>query len=112
MRFFLPWPPKELSPNARVHWRKVAPIKAAYRRTVWALALEQGAFKDSREEIPMTVTFCPPDNRRRDRDNMIAAFKAGFDGLADAMKADDSRFQPECRFDPSVPYGRIEVHIT
>ena len=27
----LPWPPKELSPNARQHWTKLAKAKKAYR---------------------------------------------------------------------------------
>lgn len=39
------------------------------------------------------VTFHPPDKRKRDRDNIIASFKAGQDGLADAWGIDDNEFE-------------------
>ena len=38
------------------------------------------------------MTFCPPDHRRRDLDNIIASMKAANDGIADALGIDDSRF--------------------
>lgn len=42
----LPWPPKELSPNARVHHKAKARVAKAYRETAWALEL--GGFEDRR----------------------------------------------------------------
>ncbi len=39
------------------------------------------------------IDFFPPNRARRDDDNAIAAFKAGRDGIADALKVDDARFQ-------------------
>ena len=36
----LPWPPKELSPNAALHWAKKSKVKKVYRQTCWALTLE------------------------------------------------------------------------
>ena len=46
------------------------------------------------------VKFFPPDKRKRDFDNMIASFKAGQDGLADAWGVDDSLFK--MHYDPKV----------
>lgn len=39
------------------------------------------------------LVFVPPDRRNRDADNMLASMKAGLDGMADAMKVDDSKFK-------------------
>ena len=38
----LPWPPKELSPNARVHWTKKAKAAKAYRLECFILAKALG----------------------------------------------------------------------
>jgi crossover junction endodeoxyribonuclease RusA len=62
-------------------------------------------------DIPLTVTFFPPDNRKRDRTNMEAAFKAGFDGIADALGVDDNRFVPTYRKGDVVKGGMVIVEI-
>lgn len=93
MEVTFPWPPKELSPNARVHWSKRAKAAKAYRSLCWAIALQViGQRKPPDGDLHLWMTFCPPDRRRRDDDNCIAAFKPGRDGLADALKIDDKRF--------------------
>ena len=38
------------------------------------------------------MTFIPPDKRSYDRDNLVARMKAGIDGLADALRINDKRF--------------------
>ncbi len=53
-------------------------------------------------DIHLWIDFYPPDRRHRDDDNMIAAFKSGRDGLADALKVNDKRFR-------SHPYVRDEI---
>ena len=101
----LPWPPKALSPNARTHWRAKAPVTAAYKRACWALAMEAGMVAPDVPEIApqgragarpgrihLYLEFYPPDRRARDDDNMVASFKAGRDGLAQALGVDDKRF--------------------
>ena len=93
VRLTLPWPHKGLSPNARVHWRRKAELTAKAKREAWGVALAAGVkHRETDAEVPMRVTFCPPDRRRRDRDNAIAACKAMMDGLAMALGVDDSRF--------------------
>ena len=88
MRLELPYPPKELNPNKRLHWAKASKAKKAYRNQVYWMA--QGR---ELKDFKLKITFHPPDRRKRDRDNCIAAFKAGQDGLADAWGVDDSIFE-------------------
>lgn len=93
MNLTLPWPPSGLSPNARLHWRRKAEMTAKLRRDTWLSALAQGVRRrDAGGPVTMTVTFCPPDNRRRDFDNAFASAKALFDGLSDALGVDDRLF--------------------
>ena len=44
------------------------------------------------ERIALILLFIQPDWRRRDDDNLIASFKSGRDGLADALGINDRRF--------------------
>lgn len=92
----LPWPPKELSPNARTHWRAKAPITKAYKNACWALCKEAGLlikpYSTEGGRLHLWLDFYPPDRRARDDDNMVASFKAGRDGIALALGIDDARF--------------------
>lgn len=86
---YLPLPPAALKPNARVHWRTKAKATKAYRETArWAaLVPHPSAWKSA--EIQAHFRF--KQDRRRDRDNLLASLKAAFDGLVDArLLADDS----------------------
>lgn len=107
----LPWPPAILSQNARPNrWQKAAATKA-YRKACADSAWNAGI--TPMDHVTLTaVTFCPPDNRRRDKSNMIDAFKAGQDGLADAMGTDDATFNPDYHVAPPVPGGAILALIT
>jgi crossover junction endodeoxyribonuclease RusA len=57
------------------------------------------------------MTFCPPDKRRRDRDNLIASMKAATDGIADALGTDDSKFIVTYAMGSPVKGGSVEVTI-
>jgi len=87
----LPWPPKELNPNARVHWSKLAKYKKLYRTECWAAA-KQSARPNTEGKIHLSIVFYPPNRQKRDLDNMLASLKAGLDGIADAWGVDDNRF--------------------
>lgn len=102
----LPWPPKELSPNARLHHMALHRVKKAYRTACWLQARKAGmsaATLLGAEEAEVHLVFYPPDKRNRDADNMLASMKAGLDGLADALKVDDSIFR--VTFDVSDDIG-------
>ena len=113
----LPWPHKDLSPNARKHWAALAVAKKKARETAHYATLEAlgSRASDVRASLggdgplPVTVRFFPPDNRRRDDDNMVAAFKASRDGIADGLGVDDRRFRPHYFFEDACKPGRVEV---
>lgn len=96
-RVILPFPPVELSPNWHGHWSKKSPIAKTYRRVCWVLALEAKlklpAYAGKAGKIMIQLDFFPPDRASRDDDNVPASFKSGRDGIADALKCDDARFQ-------------------
>ena len=85
----LPWPPADLSPNARQHWSKLARAKKAYRAACAWTAKEQGAQRIEAERLHLTITFVPPNRRAHDLDNCLARLKSGLDGLADVLGVDD-----------------------
>jgi crossover junction endodeoxyribonuclease RusA len=89
----LPWPAKALHPNSRPHWRKKASAVKSARFEACQMAKPIGKIYDTCE-IKVTCIFSPPPlKRNRDLDNLVAACKAYFDGIADAIGIDDSHFQ-------------------
>lgn len=110
----LPYPPAKLSPNKRLHWAARAQIVAKYRRSAWALTMEAMGVAwcpPAKRPLPITITFHPPDNRRRDRDNMIAAFKAGADGVSDAIDVDDADWSPTYAVGEPIKGGCVKIKI-
>ncbi|SFU97901.1 hypothetical protein [Pseudomonas sp. OV546] len=106
----LPWPPKELSPNARVHWRQKHKYAKAYRRTCGLIALALVAPRLTGKKY-FWVTFCPPNRRSYDDDNLLARFKAGRDGIADGLGIDDKNFITTITIGDPVPGGAVRVNI-
>ncbi len=105
MRYEFPWPPRELSPNARVHWRTLARAKADYKDDCGWLIV--ATWHDRRRLMPETkaapverrlappvharVTFTVADKRRRDSDNFLAMLKPLFDAFVETgVLQDDS----------------------
>ena len=91
----LGWPPSELSPNARLHWARLAKAKKEYLAICNSVSKEQlkkYKYDSLPERLVLEMTFIPPDRRSYDRDNLVARMKAGIDGLADALRIDDKRF--------------------
>ena len=87
----LPYPPKELNPNKKLHWAQKAKIVKSYKAACFALTRESG-IKVGTGRVKMSIEFIKPDNRKRDDDNIIASFKAGRDGVAWALGVDDFLF--------------------
>lgn len=89
----LPWPPKQLSPNARIHWATRARHAKAYKSACYAITRQAGLPPPYQiGKIALRLDFCPPNRVRRDLDNLLASMKAGIDGVAWALGVDDSRF--------------------
>lgn len=92
----LPWPPRVLSPNARAHWGARSKAAKSYRFRCF-LGAKAVRLVAPAGKVLLVLEFLPPNNRRRDDDNLLAAFKAGRDGLADALGIDDSVFVSQVR---------------
>ena len=89
----LPWPPKQLSPNARIHWATRARHAKAYKSACYAITKSAGLLPPHQDaKIAIRLDFFPPNRVRRDLDNLLASMKAGIDGVAWALGVDDSRF--------------------
>lgn len=108
-RITLPWPHRNLSSNARVHWRRRADAVKGYRQDAHTLAKVARASGDT-----LDFTFHPPNNIRRDAHNMPHMMKAAIDGIADAMGRDDSEFRCifPSKFSEVVKGGAVVVTIT
>lgn len=109
-----PWPPKQLTPNAkrRTHWRVYQPIAKRYRADC-AVLTKASRIRIAAGDVPvlMSITFYPPDRRHRDDDGMIGAFKAGRDGIADACGIDDRHFRPSYHIAEPTKGGKVVVEI-
>lgn len=111
VRVSLPWPEKVLSPNGRSHWtRKAKATKNARHDAAWAT---RSVFRlpPKWDSVAVRFEFRPPDQRRRDRDNLIASMKAATDGIADALGIDDSKFIATYSMGAPVKGGAVEVTI-
>jgi crossover junction endodeoxyribonuclease RusA len=112
----LPWPPKELHPNARVHWAKKAKAAKRARNDAAWFALSSGVRTHDfagQDSLNVALMFLPPDNRHRDTDGMISSVKSYLDGIADVVGVDDSRwvFTGIRRGEPRKP-GVVRVEIS
>ena len=106
----LPWPPQVLSPNARPHWATKSKAAKSYRyRCFLEAKLAALAAPDGR--VLLVLEFLPPSARRRDDDNLLAMFKAGRDGLADALGIDDSVFVSQVQIGAVRKGGAVRVTL-
>jgi crossover junction endodeoxyribonuclease RusA len=104
----LPWPPKELSPNARTHWARKAAAAKMYRNLAHWSTVALGA----KAGASVSVKFSPPDLRPRDLDNMLASIKSGLDGIASAIGIDDSQWSLTITKGEPVKGGLVTVEVT
>jgi hypothetical protein len=95
----LPWPPASLSGHNKGNYHAKSPVVKKHRE--WAkLATEAADIAVPQEgDIRVSMTFYPPD-RRGDRINFPIRAKPLWDGIADALGVNDSRFLPTFHFAP------------
>ena len=113
----LPWPHKDLSPNARVHWRRRAELVAKARDEAYWRALEVPAYErkplSDAQALKLTLIFFNPAGRvRTDQDNALARCKAALDGIFRALRSDDSRIRETtiCIGD-ATPGGCVRIKL-
>lgn len=113
----LAWPDKVLSPNARAHYHAKAKVAKAYREAAYErmmgfiIADAHGENDERWNPQHLSITFYPPDKRKRDLDNMLSSIKAGLDGIADALGVNDERFALTIRKGDPVKGGQVCVEV-
>ena len=97
----LPWPSSKLLPNRAkgLHWGQTSGLRAsafeaAYLLTHQAVGKYSGVWYSLTGNVPLTITFNPPDKRKRDLDGALSSLKTSLDGVATALTIDDSKFNP------------------
>lgn len=106
----LPFPPASLSGHAKGHWRDKSSPTAKYREWARVATLAAKPTAPATGDIRIHVRFVPPD-RRGDRTNFANRMKPYFDGIADALGVNDSRFLPSYEFaEPQKP-GQVVVTV-
>jgi hypothetical protein len=85
------WPNR----NHGRHWTHKADDIATSRQAALFATLEAlGGREWQGEAVAVRITFHPTTNRRYDLQNVYSAMKGYQDGIADALKVDDSHFNP------------------
>ena len=114
-----PWPAPQVFPNYRNgnHWRKSWKQVKQQRETAFILAAEQigrqTVPRDQSGQWPVHLDIYPPNDIRRDADGMVGACKGIIDGISDALRVDDSRFDiTHTIHPPRRPHGAVVVIVT
>ncbi|MBX3583576.1 MAG: hypothetical protein KF810_16950 [Rhizobiaceae bacterium] len=106
----LPWPSKDLSPNARVHWAEKHRTAKKHREDAHWRTKPHGPIEADKAIV--TITAYPPTRAAFDDDNFIARCKAYLDGIADGLEVNDRAFriQPLRRGEP-IKGGNVRFEI-
>jgi len=88
-KIYLPWLDSRLSPNKRIDRRALIGVKRDAKELAMMLTFES-RLTLLETDLQIKITFCPPDKRRRDLDNLYATFKPYQDGIFEALSLDDS----------------------
>jgi hypothetical protein len=108
----LPWPASELGANARIHEAKRHRFRRAAKDTAFFLARAALGRKPVGEVAALVYTCHPPRKGRHDDDNMAFRLKASTDGIALALRQDDSTFRIRAEIAAaSPPTGRVVARV-
>lgn len=109
----LDWPEKELWPNSRVHWAVLAECREYQKFCAAVTCIDAGLenYPFDTSALTLDMTFHPPDKRKRDLDNMLAAMKAAIDGIAETIGVDDSMFSISLSRGEIAKGGRVSISI-
>ena len=110
-RVLLTWPDRAAHPNERVHWSRKSKANKTMRRAAYYLGKQAGLYAPQEGPIHVSLTFFPPDKRKRDLDGCISNCKAYLDGIADAMGVDDNRFTLSAKIVDGQPGGCVVMEV-
>jgi len=116
LELVLPWPHKDLSPNARPKWRDKARAVKNARHTAMLLAFRAGWKGMPLPEGRLILwidCYQAPGKKLPDDDNMVGRCKAYRDGIAQLLGIDDGRFTSRPRVhEERRPRGQVVIRIT
>ena len=109
LRVKLPFPDRRLSPNARRVWQASLKPKQEAREVGYFAAHQAGDWHlNLSKPLCLRIAIYPPDNRRRDLDNIVSAIKNYQDGIFDYLGMDDSKIErKEVVMRRSCPEGKV-----
>jgi crossover junction endodeoxyribonuclease RusA len=113
IEILLPFPDPALFPNRSngKHWATRQPAKELAKVTAFEKC-ERLSVVGTQIDHAMTITVAPPDRRRRDVDGILSALKPSIDGIAQALKIDDTHFNPiEIERVKPIEGGRVLITI-
>lgn len=109
-------PPRELSPNARVHHMLRHRVGQDFKRLAYYAAYDQLIHAPYRvNDAPINVSLCiswEKGRKRNDQDNAIASCKRLLDGVSYALGVDDARFVIKGVEQLRDPAGRGQTTVT
>ena len=113
----LPWPNPVLSPNSpKRHWRQKHNANVAAREAGYLIALTlPRPGKPGRwfGPLSLSLTFWPPNNRRRDLDNIYSSLKSAIDGACAGLGIDDSQIKTvTLEWDEIMRGGRVVMKFS
>jgi len=108
------WPNKLLSPNARPHhFVKAREVRKAREAAYYLTRANHWGELQGASKLRVSFTFCPPDKRKRDLDNVFSSMKAARDGIAEALHIDDSKWEPiTLKWGETKQPGLVIVELT
>lgn len=117
MTITLPLPDRLLSPNTKAHWAIKSKATKLARRRAKLATIDQLAQPSAPDQpfYSYTLAFFYSQNRNRDDDNAAASCKAYRDGIADALRIDDSTLHLRATtlaVDKKNPRLEITLHTT
>lgn len=89
MKILFPFPSSKLSPNNHTDRRWLTKDRQFARRIGYLITKDAKLVFGKDAKLQMYILICPPDNRKRDDDNILSAFKSYRDGIFQALEMDD-----------------------
>ena len=110
-RVTLDWPSQGASMNSRKNWRSKHALQKKMKHDAMMLCRDLPECTMT-GNIPVRITFYPPDKRRRDADNLLSSIKTALDAIAEQIGSDDSNFWPlTLDKGEKVKNGKVEIDL-
>lgn len=106
----LPWPDSKLVGHNKGEWWAKADIVKKHRKWAQLATLASAASVADKGDIRVSATFYPP-HRRGDRVSYPNLLKPYWDGIADALGCNDSRFLPTFHYAEPCSPGKVVVIV-